>query len=122
MHCHQPVPDPRQFSARLPDAVCRVLARGLKKKPEERYSNARELLAALEALLASGQDQPSFGVPWEQIELPAPRRRVFRKWLALAGFLVGAAIVFGIAICMRIGMITIASRKFITNSIGTEFG
>ena len=52
MHCHQPVPDPRQLSPQLPDAVCRILARGLKKKPEERYQSAAELAADLEALLA----------------------------------------------------------------------
>ena len=53
MHCHQPVPDPRQFCPDLPDAVCRILARGLQKKPEDRHQSAGKLLAELDALLAS---------------------------------------------------------------------
>lgn len=66
MHCHVPVPDPRQFCPRLPDAVCHILAQCLKKKPEERYASAGDLLAELDALLTSTEETLTFGAPWEQ--------------------------------------------------------
>ena len=68
MHCHQPVPDPRQLSPQLPDAVCRILARGLKKKPEERYQSAAELAADLEALLALPEKSLTSRDSWERLQ------------------------------------------------------
>jgi hypothetical protein len=48
----------------LPDGVCRILARGSQKNPDDRYQSADELIAELEALLATPQmpltcDSPS---------------------------------------------------------------
>ncbi|NOX53724.1 MAG: SUMF1/EgtB/PvdO family nonheme iron enzyme [Planctomycetes bacterium] len=52
-HRHEPFPDPRTHEPELPDAICRILARGSAKEPSERFQNAEELVSELEAVLAS---------------------------------------------------------------------
>lgn len=52
-HTHEPLPDARQHVPDLPDGVRRILAKGANKEPANRYQNAAELAADLEALLAS---------------------------------------------------------------------
>ena len=56
------------MSPQLPDGVCRILARGLKKKPEERYQSAGELTAELEALLALPETLLTSRNSWEQLQ------------------------------------------------------
>ncbi len=56
------------MSPQLPDAVCRILARGLKKKPEERYQSAAELAADLEALLALPETSLPARNSWEKLQ------------------------------------------------------
>jgi formylglycine-generating enzyme required for sulfatase activity len=68
MHCHEPLPDPRQFTPKLPDAVCRILALGTHKTPQDRYQSASDLLAELDALLAASEESLTFGAPWEPLQ------------------------------------------------------
>ena len=48
-HVHTPPPNPRDFEAELPDVIVQLIERCLRKKPEERYQSARDLLAELKA-------------------------------------------------------------------------
>jgi serine/threonine-protein kinase len=49
-HVHEPLPHFKTTAPRIPDAVFRVLQKMTAKDPKERYSNAHELLEALEKL------------------------------------------------------------------------
>ena len=42
-----PVPDPREFSPELPEAVAKVIMRALEKDPKERYQSVDEMVLAL---------------------------------------------------------------------------
>jgi urea transport system substrate-binding protein len=55
-HRYEPFPDPRQRVPDLPQAVCRVLARGAEKDPADRYQTAVELIAALDELSARSDE------------------------------------------------------------------
>jgi predicted Zn finger-like uncharacterized protein len=63
-HSFEPLPDPRQWAADLPDGVCRILARGAAKEPADRYQTAAELLAELDAVLAAPDESLTFGSPF----------------------------------------------------------
>jgi formylglycine-generating enzyme required for sulfatase activity/serine/threonine protein kinase len=65
LHCHQPLADPRKFAPGLPDAVCRVLGRGLQKRPDQRYQCVEELIAELDALLNLSDDAVTRTTTWE---------------------------------------------------------
>ena len=66
-HSQVPLPDPRQHASHLPDGVCRVLVRGSRKDPAERYQNAEELIETLDALLETPTDSILSGTPWDQL-------------------------------------------------------
>ena len=66
-HCHEPFPDPRQLVPALPGRVCRILARGSQKDPAGRYQSGEELVADLEALLASPQEPLVSHPPRQQL-------------------------------------------------------
>jgi WD40 repeat protein/serine/threonine protein kinase len=72
-HRYEPFPDPRAIVPDLPDAVCRVLARGSQKDPAHRPQSAAELLAELEAVLSSPEQSLAFGTPWEQLGVSSAR-------------------------------------------------
>jgi formylglycine-generating enzyme required for sulfatase activity len=55
-HRYEPFPDPRKLVPDLPQAVCRVLARGAEKDPADRYQTAAELIAALDELSARSDE------------------------------------------------------------------
>jgi serine/threonine protein kinase len=46
-HVHTPPPDPREFHADIPEALCVIIARCLEKDPANRYASARDILADL---------------------------------------------------------------------------
>lgn len=58
-HRYEPFPDPRELVCELPDAVCRILARGSAKEPVHRYQTAAELAGDLERLLSQSIAEPT---------------------------------------------------------------
>lgn len=52
-HCHDPVPDPRQFMADLPPDCSRIVSRAMAKDPSARYPSAAAMLDDLERALRS---------------------------------------------------------------------
>lgn len=68
-HRHEPFPDPRQFAARIPDALCRILARGSAKDAGCRYQSCAELLDEVNALLATDDMELACDLPWESFVL-----------------------------------------------------
>lgn len=70
-HTHEPLPDPRQRVPDLPNAVCRVLAKGASKDPQDRYQTAAAMLQDLEALLAASPQSLMSGLWMEADELPS---------------------------------------------------
>lgn len=65
-HCDGPVPDPRQYCPDVPESCAAVVRRAMAKRREDRYPDARALLADLEAILRAAP--PHSPVP----PLPAP--------------------------------------------------
>lgn len=63
MHLNQEPPRPRTLNPRLNAAVEAVLLRSLRKRPEERFSSARDLMQALEGALASELHSPQAAQP-----------------------------------------------------------
>ncbi len=52
-HLNSPVPDPRTFRPDLPAEAAALIVRGLAKAPEDRFGDADELAAALQATLVA---------------------------------------------------------------------
>jgi serine/threonine-protein kinase len=112
-HLHDEVPRATAVNASLPTAVDSVLARGMAKSPEDRFSTARELVAALRAALdpavAPGRGETETrelsGPPsvTPALESPAAPRRRGKRGLALAvaaGAFLGGAGVAGILLLL----------------------
>src|SRR6185295_13227239 len=52
-HCQGPVLDPRDMKPDLPAACSAIVARAMAKRAEDRYQSAAEMLADLNAVLAT---------------------------------------------------------------------
>ncbi|OGV71933.1 MAG: hypothetical protein A3K19_07490 [Lentisphaerae bacterium RIFOXYB12_FULL_65_16] len=55
--------EPRKLDPQFPPVLQRILAKALKKKPEERYGSATEMIASLDQFL-SGAETPSSPLQW----------------------------------------------------------
>ena len=51
-HCHFPPPDPRTVRPEVPAAVVAIMHRAMAKRPGDRFQDAGEMLAALDAVMA----------------------------------------------------------------------
>jgi serine/threonine-protein kinase len=51
-HVHTPPPDPREFEPDLPEVIAAVIARCLRKNPDERFQSALEIVAELKSGLS----------------------------------------------------------------------
>ncbi len=63
-HLQDRIPDPRRWAPDVPEAVCRILERGMAKERDDRYPAATDLIADLDRLLAAA--------PPEVVRTPAP--------------------------------------------------
>jgi serine/threonine protein kinase len=52
-HVHTPPPSPTEFVSDLPPLIVHVIEKCLQKKPDDRYQNAREILAEIKSALKS---------------------------------------------------------------------
>ncbi len=68
-HATQPVPDPRQKVAAVPEACVQIIQRAMAKRRGDRYADAAEMLAELEKTL--GPQREPLGLLAEKFELPA---------------------------------------------------
>ncbi len=115
-HLHDEVPRATTVNPSLSGAVDAALARGMAKSPEDRFSTARELVAALEAPdeapTATGRDgtetRSTASTPPAAPALapPAAPRRGGRRALALAaaaGVLLGGVAAAGVALLVSDG-------------------
>jgi serine/threonine protein kinase len=55
-HVHTPPPDARELKADVPPLLAEIVARCLRKDPEQRYQSVREILASAPRWAARGQD------------------------------------------------------------------
>jgi serine/threonine protein kinase len=62
MHLNDPVPDPRNLRADVPQALVEVLVKAMAKNREDRYRSAAEFAAALKGVL-SAQDSRTITAP-----------------------------------------------------------
>ncbi len=73
-HQGDEAPDPREWNAEIPDELWTVMRRMLAKDPKRRYQSPSSLLIDLSPLANQYGIQISggSGVPWQQVEPPAP--------------------------------------------------
>ena len=85
-HRYAPIPDARMLRPMLPDAVSRVLMRGMAKAPEERFTTAGEFVSALKRAASAPDVTPPASVPSSK-----------RRLMFAAGALLVVAAALGIA-------------------------
>jgi serine/threonine protein kinase len=105
-HLHDEIPRATAVNPRLPNAIDEVLARGMAKKPEDRYPTGRELVAALQAPLQAAPPAVPDETETRPLRVPSadkpvsasssPRRGRMARALALAAAL-GALVGGGVA-------------------------
>jgi serine/threonine protein kinase len=89
-HIHEPAPTPGVLRPDLPPAVDAVVARALRKAPEERYASCRDLIHDLRAA-ATGATSLTAGLPRRSPPSRAHRRR--SKAARVIGVVAAAALV-----------------------------
>jgi eukaryotic-like serine/threonine-protein kinase len=70
----QPV-SPNTLNPHLPEALSKAILKALEKRPEDRFASAKEFLAALNAVSASGIEDV-FSLPTSTIQVPSSGRQV----------------------------------------------
>ena len=63
LHCHGPIPDPRSVNPALPAACSQIIARAMAKAPGDRYQSTGEMLADLQAVVATLSGQTPIVLP-----------------------------------------------------------
>jgi serine/threonine-protein kinase len=58
-HVHTPPPDPREVNPKLPELLAEIITSCMKKNPDERYQNAREIVSQVKARLHGNSSQSS---------------------------------------------------------------
>jgi len=79
-----------QANSRVPEAVSRVIMKGLAKNPAERFQSGEELVTALEEAMkgpmrATGLQNAALDIGRQTIRIPEPTLAAFRKMEAAAG-------------------------------------
>ncbi len=67
-HTHDPFPDPREGVDDIPDAICRILARGAQKNPNDRYQSVEAMIVELEDALREPEKSMVFGTHWGELQ------------------------------------------------------
>ena len=90
---NEPPPDPRRFSAGIPEAVATVILKALAKRPAERQQSVAELREELENAVGATTLPPPQPAPPTRYEAgPAPRRKRYWPWL-LGGVALAAGLI-----------------------------
>ena len=71
LHCHGPIPDPRNVVPSVPEACSRIVARAMAKSPGGRYQSTEELMADLQAVLAAPSESTTIVLPSDANRPPA---------------------------------------------------
>lgn len=92
----EPVPPPVD-GVQLPDELRRIIERCLRKKPEERYASARDLMEELRVARRNTESGHRPTIPWKErigdtLEQVSRMRPAQMTWLALGVLGLGAAI------------------------------
>ena len=90
-HLHTPPPQPSSGETNVPVAFDAVIAKGMAKNPDDRYSTVQELAAAARAAIGNPTD-PTAEI---QIARPAQRTRLPRKAI---GVIVAAAVAVAVVV------------------------
>jgi urea transport system substrate-binding protein len=73
LHCHGPIPDPREAVPSIPEACTRIIAKAMAKAPEARYQSTKEMLADLQAVLTAFSAMVTMALPSDSGSAPVPR-------------------------------------------------
>jgi serine/threonine-protein kinase len=88
MHLMEPVPNLKERYPHLPEGLEGVIFRAMAKDRDQRYPNAQEMVADLEAI-AQGRPLPSEAATIDRMATVAPRRRAFPvQWVLVGGAVV----------------------------------
>jgi eukaryotic-like serine/threonine-protein kinase len=97
----EPPPDLRERRPGAPAAAAEALARGMSPDPAERQRSASQLLEELAAAFGPGADErPSTPVPPPR-PLPARKRNVRARVMAIAALATGVIAVLGMVVTLR---------------------
>lgn len=80
-HCHGDVLDPRKVEPTIPAACAAIVAKATAKDPNDRYQTAEEMLADLNAVVATMSGTASIALPSQSAEtglFPVPRSNARR--------------------------------------------
>ena len=108
-HLNDPIPDPREHTPKLSDAVITIVRHCMAKEPDERYSTPAELREDIEAALA-GKPLPharrlraAAGRAAQRAAERRAREAAQRRKLAIAGGIGAGVLVLAIAIVVALG-------------------
>jgi urea transport system substrate-binding protein len=106
-HCHGPIPDPRSANPAVPEACAQIVARAMAKAPADRYQSTNEMLADLQAILATLSGHTRIVLPSQGGTMPAtgglqstrpPPARSGGRNLRLAGAAIAFLAIMGLGL------------------------